>query len=177
MTMQLRCPQKRSLQLPADKFRQLQRLEIRDFTLQLPGDAGGNVDQQLSSHELSVSDNHAEGVFPSLQLLKLSCVKVVSTSSLLQLTHAPQLTSLTVERIDVAGLQFAKGGTRACKNTAAAVRQVAAALPAVLQRLPRLSVCELPGMPLSDAAVQQLLAMQGGAAGGQPVTSSAHADM
>lgn len=34
-------------------------------------------------------------------------------------------------------------------------------LSCMLQMLPRLSVRELPGMPLSDAAVQQLAAMQG----------------
>jgi hypothetical protein len=46
-------------------------------------------------------------------------------------------------------------------NSITATQQLAAAIPGLLQQLPRLAVLELPGFPISDAAVQQLGCMQG----------------
>jgi hypothetical protein len=46
-------------------------------------------------------------------------------------------------------------------NTAAATMQLAAAIPGLLQQLSRLAVLELPGFPVSAAAMQQLGGMQG----------------
>jgi hypothetical protein len=47
------------------------------------------------------------------------------------------------------------------RNSAAAVQQLAAAVPGLLQQLPRLTVLELPGFPMGPAAMQQLGCMQG----------------
>lgn len=95
----------------------------------------------------------------SLQRLQLWCVRLASVTSLLQLTDAPQLTSLTIDNCSYAELQLSKWWPN--NYTETEVRQLAAAVPGMLQRLPRLSVLELPDTPLSDAAVQQLAAMQG----------------
>lgn len=154
----------RSLRLPLDKFKQLQRLEISNLDLQLPGEEASSVDQLLDELTLTDSDSDchaAAGVpLPSLQHLQLSNAQLVSTSSLLQLTHAPQLTSLHISRSSFMEQRFSSG-ILSWTNTEAAEQQVAAALASALQRLPRLSVCELLDVPLSEAVMQQLAAMQG----------------
>jgi hypothetical protein len=150
----------RSLQLPLNRFKQLQRLDLTRFELKLPGEGEEGAGQQLRRLGLTASDSHAEAVLPSLQHFRLTGVQLASTSSLLQLTHAPQLTSLSLDSIEVAQLQFGSW-MRSDLNTPTAVQQVAATVSCMLNRLPRLSVLELPDMPLSAAAVQQLTAMQG----------------
>jgi hypothetical protein len=60
-----------------------------------------------------------------------------------------------------AGLQRIESHSGRREYTEEAVQQLAAAAPAMLQRLPRLVVLELPGTPLSDEALQQLASMQG----------------
>lgn len=126
-----------SLCLPLHKFRQLQHLELQHCRLQLSG----------------------EELLRSLQRLQLWCVELAGLGSLLQLTDAPQLTSLTIQSCSYAELQLS--GEWYPNNTEAAVQQLAAAVPGMLQRLLRLSVLELQDTPLSDAAVQHLAAMQG----------------
>lgn len=133
--------------------------------MQLPSQQLGDTDrseQQLSdvAAGVSIEDSGASWAsWPSLQHLQLRGVWLESVTSLLQLTAAPQLTSLALRLDNFADLEELYSGPH--KNTEAAVRQLAAAVPAMLQRLPRLVVLELPGMPFTDVAVQQLAAMQG----------------
>jgi hypothetical protein len=141
-----------SLRLPLDKLKQLQTLQVEHLKLQLPGLEAGTAAAEVS--------------LPCLQHLQLNFVWLQSTSSLLELTDAPQLTTLGLGCIGFIKLRFTNGlepphYDGAYEYTEAAVQQVAWALQAMLQRLPRLSVLELPCMPLSDAAVQQLAEMQG----------------
>lgn len=55
----------------------------------------------------------------SLQHLQLSHVKLVNTSSLLQLTHAPQLTSLIIEHLECARLACPASQRADTSNSAA----------------------------------------------------------
>jgi hypothetical protein len=150
-----------SLRLPLGQLKQLHRLELDELQLQLPGEqpAASGSGQQLSdvAAGLSIEGSGASDVsLPSLQHLRLGSVRFVSTTSLLLLTAAPQLTSLVFRDY----ISFADVDEDADDRTVAR-QQVAAAVAGMLRQLPRLSVCELPYMPLSDAALQQLAAMQG----------------
>lgn len=95
-----------------------------------------------------------------MQDLQLFDIEVQDNSSLLQLTQAPQLTSLIVKDIKLLEAGFSSG-SGSYGNTAAAVQQVAEAMPRLLQQLPQLAVLELPGLPITHAAAEQLGAMQG----------------
>jgi hypothetical protein len=150
------------LQLPWAKLAKLQRLQLQGFKVTLPGEEGGSSGSTLgagpaaSSDSSSVEGTHtlAALLLPSLQHLQLSRVQLVSTTSLLQLAGAPGITSLKTS--DITFLQLRK--IRHCED---AVQQLAAAIPRLLQQLPRLAVLDMPDMPVSDAAIQQLGGMQG----------------
>lgn len=105
---------------------------------------------------------HGSGqvMLPSLQYLHMWQCQLAGTSSLLQLTQAPQLTSLQLTSITPAQPGFCGGYYTLGNNSAAAVQQVAVTVAAMLQQLPRLIVLELPGMPLTSTAVQHIGAMQ-----------------
>jgi hypothetical protein len=90
--------------------------------------------------------------------LELKRVQLSKISSLLQLTLAPQLRSLTLSKIEFTKPQMTYKG-EFCQRTKAAVQQVADAIPGLLQQLPLLSVLKLPGIFLTDAAAQQLSAL------------------
>ena len=159
------------LQLPWAQLAKLQCLQLEGFKVMLPGEDDSSGSNPSSGLVASNGSTTGEGthtlaplLLPSLQHLQLSKVQLVSTSSLLQLAGAPGLTSLKTKDIS-----FAQ--SRKISNHAAAVQQLAAAMPKLLQQLPRLAVLELPGMPISDAAMQQLGCMQG-----LQEVSLAHAD-
>lgn len=149
-----------SLVLPLVELQQLQRLELQRLSVQLQGKDGCEVGQQLGSLSLNDSSQATEGLpLRSLQHLQLSHVELWDTSSLLQLTHAPQLTSLVTDCLGFPRLGFS--GYHVISTPPATVQRVAAAFPAILQQLPRLSVLELPGLPVTDAALQHVTAMPG----------------
>jgi hypothetical protein len=138
LTLQLSGRGRISLRLPLHKLKRLKILKLQYFKLQLPGE------------EVTLS---------SLQRLQLWAVELARFNSLLQLTAAPQLTSLDIGSCSFTEQEFC--GCTYKDNTAAAVERLAAAVPDMLQRLPLLSELMMPDLPLSDAAVQQLAAMQG----------------
>jgi hypothetical protein len=157
------------LQLPWAKLAKLQRLDLRGFNLQLPGDGdsscstpahGGAADSSSSSCREG-TDTPALLLLPSLQHLELSIVNFDSISSLQQLAAgAPGLTSLKTCDISFVQPEF-RSGICAHSNSAAATQQLAAAIPSLLQQLPRVAVLELLGFPMSAAAMRQLGCMQG----------------
>jgi hypothetical protein len=132
------------LQLPWANLAKLQRLQLECFNVTLPGE-----------------DAPAPLLLPSLQHLELSKVHLVGSSSLLQLARAPGLTSLKITDVTFERLQYCSVAGQEYHNEVPAVQQLAAAIAGLLQQLPRLAVLELPGMPISDAAMQQLGSMQG----------------
>jgi hypothetical protein len=151
------------LRLPLGQFKQLQRLEVK-FVVKFVVVRGEQLGASSSGQQLDVSnaDNGAAAVsLPSLQHLQLEFLVLESINSLLRLTAAPQLTSLVFMHNNFAGLQRIESHSGRREYTEEAVQQLAAAAPAMLQRLPRLVVLELPGTPLSDEALQQLASMQG----------------
>lgn len=152
-------PPQRSLRLPWNKFKQLQQLKISYLDLQLPGEAAAvSVDQLTLTASDSVDHAAAELPLSRLQHLDLFEVQLASTSSLLQLTHAPQLTSLTLDCVEITELQFVENTPA---SWAVQYAEEAAAVARMLQRLRRLAVLEMPDMFFSQAAVQQSAAMQG----------------
>jgi hypothetical protein len=159
------------LQLPWAKLAKLQRLQLEGFKVMLPGEDDSSGSTPGAGLVASNGSSTGEGthplaplLLPSLQHLQLSKVQLVSTSSLLQLAGVPGLTSLKTEDIS-----FAQ--RRKTSNHEAAVQQLAAAISKLLQQVPRLAVLELPGMPISYAAMQKLGCMQG-----LQEVSLAHAD-
>jgi hypothetical protein len=146
------------LQLPVGKLAKLQRLELDGLKLMLPGEGNSSCSTREDTHTLA-----APMLLPSLQHLQLLRVQFISISSLLQLAAgAHGLTSLKTDSISFANLGPHEYGSEAAWGIdAAAMQQVAAALPSLLQQLPGLKVIELPGMPMSDAAMQQLGGVQG----------------
>ena len=151
------------LQLPWTKLAKLQRLQLEDFNVTLPGeddssDSTPGAGPGSNSGSSSVVGTHmAPLLLPRLQHLQLSRVGLFSISSLLQLTGAGGLTSLRTN--DISFAQFDYGTSH--DNPKATVQQLAATIPSLLQQLPRVSVLELPGFPMSAAAMQQLGGMQG----------------
>jgi hypothetical protein len=144
----------RVLQLPLQDFSQLQQLELDYFRLCLPCN-------EVSSRTSRTSRRAAQtALMPSLQQLKLVDVELANIRSLLQLTWAPQLTSLEVSGLMVKGLKYSSPCAEH-KNKAAAVQQVAQAFESMLAQLPRLSVLEVPGLPVSKAAAQAMGRLQG----------------
>jgi hypothetical protein len=134
------------LQLPLEKLTKLQALQLTDFHVQLPhGHNHGSSAAVSMSSTSAGSDRAAQYTLPCLQQLTLTDISFVSVSSLLQLTNAPQLTGLQLQEISFRGLGYE------CAAGSRGHAQAAAAATAVLQ---------LPGVPLTDAAVQQLSAMQ-----------------
>jgi hypothetical protein len=147
----------RQPQLPWAKLARLQRLQLGGLALSLPGEG----DSSSSGSPGENTHTPAPLLLPTLQHLELVGVDFISISSLLQLASAPGLTSLTIDRISFAHVQFDSGDLNPFFIDKAGVQQVAAAMPRLLQQLPRLAVLELPGIPMSDAAMQQLGCMQG----------------
>jgi hypothetical protein len=150
------------LQLPMDRMSHLQHLALRGFKLQLPGEE----DMPLNSPGADSWDSSAGGdgnacaawpTLSSLQCLELLDVKLVTISSLHQITKAPQLRSLILSDISFTQAQFASDD---CTVPNDDVQMAAEAVAHLLQRLPRLSVLELPDFPFTDAAVQQAAALQ-----------------
>ena len=154
--------EKHALQLPWAKLAKLQRLQLQGFNLMLPGDEDSNTSTPSACAGASSSSNCEEGtppaplLLPSMQHLQLSSVQLNSVSSLLQLAVGPGLTSLKTHDIRIA--EFGSGYVSYSEGSA---QQVAAAISGLLQQLPRLTVLELPHIPMSAAAVQQLGCMQG----------------
>lgn len=143
-----------SLQLPVGMFMNLQQLQLQRFKLQLA--SAGNASAQISA----AGSGMGAVLLPSLLDLQLDDNEVRDTNSLLQLTQAPQLTSLTVKHINVLAAVF-HSGSGSCFNTAAAVQEMAEVMPRLLQQLPRLTVLDIPGLPIPDAAGCELGAMLG----------------
>jgi hypothetical protein len=154
---------KSGLQLPWAKLAKLQRLQLEGVDVTLPGEDDSSsstpgADLMASSASSSGEGTHAAALLlPCLQHLQLSGVELFSISSLLQLAGAGGLTSLRAH--DISFAQFAYGTSH--DNPKAAVQKLAAAIPSLLQQLPRVAVLELPGFPMSAAAMQQLGCMQG----------------
>jgi hypothetical protein len=145
------------LQLPLGKLAKLQRLELEGFKILLPGECDSS-----SSTEEDAPTSAAPLLPNSLQHLQLYSVQFISISSLLKLAGVPGLTSLKTKDISFAKpkpVKFCSGAFWG--NDKPAMQQLAADLPSLLQQLPRLAVLELPGMPMSAAAMQQLGGMQG----------------
>jgi Leucine-rich repeat (LRR) protein len=141
------------LQLPLYGFTRLQRLELKSLGVRLPRDSDSSSQHSGQAWQ-----------WPHLQDMKIYDVGLEDISSLLQLTAAPQLTRLELSGISIAELQFDSSTLRhfsVAQGTEAAVQAVAAALPRMLQQLPRLSVLELPGLPITDAALQEMARLQG----------------
>jgi hypothetical protein len=114
------------------------------------------------------SDSPGEGthtpaplLLPSLQHLELSKVQLVSSRSLLQLAGSRGLTSLKSQDIKVVQVGFRSGASHNADGKEATVQQLAEAITGLVQQLPRLAVLELPGIPMPDAAMQQLGCMAG----------------
>jgi hypothetical protein len=159
--------EKHELQLPWAKLAKLQRLQLKGFELTLPrkGGISNNISCSTPSAAAGASSSSlAEEVhmpapllLPSLQHLQLFKVQLVSTSSLLQLARVPGLVSVKIKEVGFA--QF--DNRESVRNMEATVQKLAAAITGLLQQLPRLAVLELPGVPMSDAAMQQLGCMQG----------------
>jgi hypothetical protein len=163
------------LRLPVDKFTKLQHMRLQGLTLQLPGEedspvsspAAGSRDsssecnssKRSSSSSTEGNSSAAQLTLPSLQHLKLVCVRLASVSSLLQLTKAPQLTRLMLSNIDV--LKLGYSSSPVAQNSVNAVKAVAGAVAGMLQQLPRLSALQLRDLPFSDAAAQQTAALRG----------------
>jgi hypothetical protein len=96
----------------------------------------------------------------SLQQLQLCWCNLQGISSLLQLTRAPQLTSLRLCGISFTTPKYDSDSTHWDSRNTPATQAVAAVMPGLLQQLPRLSFLEIPGFPLTDAAMQQMGKMQ-----------------
>jgi hypothetical protein len=143
------------LQLPLfARFTKLQWLELEGFKLLLPGE-GDSISIIRRGR-----DYVPPLLLPSLQHLQLTRVHLVSSSSLLQLAaEAPGLTSLKTSDSSFGQPAYRSRDPYGSKK--AAVQQLAVVIPGVLQKLRQLAVLELPGIPMSDAAVQQLCGMQG----------------
>jgi hypothetical protein len=152
------------LQLPLDKLAKLQHLQLEGFNLQLPGEGAipgsspgaGSEDSSSGDSSSGGSSHAAQPTLSSLQHLELSRCRLASVSSLLQITRAPQLTNLKLEAIGVFDLRFCSSHNI---SRSAVVEKVAAAIPALLRQLPKLSVLQLPGLPFSEAAVQEAAAL------------------
>lgn len=160
----------RPLQLLVHKLCKLQQLQLRFLHVRLPGEGDGGTQPPAATPGVSSNrDDDSAGAgsssaaavpsLPRLQHLQLSSVQLFSVNSLMQLTQSPQLSSVEVSDLRLVQPEWlaAYGDS----NSAAAVQQLAEAMPRFLQQLPpQLQRLELTGMPISDAAVQQLGAMQ-----------------
>jgi hypothetical protein len=140
-------------QLRLCKLAKLQRLQLQGFEVLLPRPEEGS--------SAGAGTNSPAPLLPSLQHLELSSVQLVSSSSLLQLAAVAGLTSLRSRGMRIAQAEFCGGASHMDDSQKPAVQQMAAAIAGLLQQLPRLAVLELPGWPMSDAAMQQLGGMQG----------------
>jgi hypothetical protein len=154
-----------NLQIPWAKLTKLQRLQLECLQLQLPGELDSGCSSQ--AHDGAEASSSCEDgthspaalLLPSLQHLDLSVIKFNSISSLQQLAAgATGLTSLKTNHISFVQLDYCSYRTRS--NSDAATQQVAAAIPSLLKQLPQLAVLELPGFPMSAAAMQQLGGMR-----------------
>lgn len=114
----------------------------------------------VSTESSAAGSGCGAALLPSLQHLEVSFSELNNIKCLLELTQAPQLTGLMIMEITVLDAGFG-GGNSAHNNTAAAVQQVAEAMPRLLQQLPRLTVLDIPGLPITDAVAKQLGRMQG----------------
>lgn len=104
-----------------------------------------------SMQQIAEAKPHGRALLPSLQELQVYDIDLKDLSSLLQLTQAPQLTSLTVKDIKILDTGFSSG-MESHRNEDDAVQQVAEAMPHLLQQLPRLTAVNLPALPITDAA-------------------------
>jgi hypothetical protein len=144
-----------TISLPLHKLSLLQHLELSTLEVLLPCDAHGSAVQP--------------GLLGSLQHLNLDTVGLVGIDSLKQLTQATKLTHLVLEDVSIGGVQYivemydklSDSPWPSSKKKRASVRALMKAVPGILQRLPRLSVLELPAIPMTAAAVQQLAALKG----------------
>jgi hypothetical protein len=162
---------KHSLQLPWAKLSKLQHLQLDRFKLTLPGEGdsssislGAGASSSSSSSSSSCGQDTyypAPLLLPRLQQLQLSKVELVSSSSLLQLAGVPGLTSLKLLDNSFSRLQDCNEAVLTSIIKEPALQQLAASITRLLQQLPRLVVLELPGFPMSAAAMQQLSCMQG----------------
>jgi hypothetical protein len=149
------------LQLPVDRLTKLQSLRLQSFKLQLPGGEGSpRTHPAAGSSDISSRGSAHAAVgqeLSSLLHLELVDVQLPNISSLLQVTNAPQLTSLRLDGIDLTEPEFS---TRSRSPVAAdAMQEVADAMPHLVQQLPELSVLQMPEFPVTQAAMQQIAAM------------------
>jgi hypothetical protein len=143
-------------QLRLCSLAKLQRLRLQGLKLLLPGQEEG------SDACACVGTNCPAPLLPSLQHLELSSVHLASSSSLVQLAAGAQgLTSFRTRGITIGQVEFRCVVSHMDDSQKPAVQQMVAAITGLLQQLPRLAVLELPGIPVSDAAMQQLGCMQG----------------
>jgi hypothetical protein len=114
-------------------FQQLQRLELECLDLTNEPRKASSLGQQLSDAATGVSTGNCgvsrASLLPSLQHLELLDVRFDSIDSLLQITAAPQLTSLSL------GNSFACRDSFVYTKDAANTERLAAAVAAMLQRL------------------------------------------
>jgi hypothetical protein len=151
-----------TLSLPINKLNLLQHLELTALEVVLLCDADGSA-----AHT---------GLVGRLQHLDLKVVHLEDVGSLEQLTSSSNLTCLALESLVIAGWHFDPEmyelciGGRQYKDSypwpesdeqCETVEWVVQPVPGILQRLPRLSVLRLPGIPVTNAAVWQLEALQG----------------
>jgi hypothetical protein len=148
------------MQLPMSKLTRLQSLQLQGCSVQLPLEGGTpSTNPCAGSGDSSrwCSSSHTGPGLPSLQHMELTDVELADISSLLQLTRAPQLTSLILDGIDLRRLNFSSVLPDECQI--GRVFGVAQATHRMLQQLPQLSILQLPGFPFSCEAVQTTAAM------------------
>jgi hypothetical protein len=154
---------KHTLQLPLNKLTKLQSLQLKGIILQLPGKGAipgtsPGPGSSNSSSGGSCSGHAAAGpVLSSLQLLELDQVELADISSLMQLTKAPQLSSLKFKGLQLLEPAYPSQSFNGSSDTL--ISRVAGAVADMLGQLPRLSFLRLPELPISDAAMQQTAAM------------------
>jgi hypothetical protein len=140
------------LWLPLGQLTQLQHLELQGFKLSVT--AG---QYRLRSNVAKIGDA-AQPPLANLQHLELCYMELANVSTLLQLIKAPQLTTLILP-----SMLFTQGaGNRVgrFRNWEATAKQLAEAIPGLLQQLPRLSVLQLEDISLTEAARQQIANLQ-----------------
>lgn len=125
----------------------------------------------LVSPAMATAAQAQTGLLGSLQHLDLEAVHLESVDSLEQLTYPTTLTCLAVKDLFVADVHFdtSMWGVQhtvhspwpTSQEQIETVEWLVQAVPGILQRLTQLSVLKLPGIPVADAAVQQLKALQG----------------
>jgi hypothetical protein len=160
LKLSVRCYAQQTLQLPLGELQQLQGLQLRGFKLHLVGEDDSCCSSTFADEYDSSFEEDSDAAWPKLPLLQhleLSDTELFSVNSLKQLTDAPQLRSLILTKIGFTRVAFSSHDWPRARD---AVQLVADAITSFLQRMPHLSVLELPGFPFTTAAVQQTTALR-----------------